>query len=156
MAKQSKELLFLKSTGVLIGEITDDLDKSKLDLSQFETKVVDIDSESGEYWHGDFATGEVKSMAEKLLVVESMMRYNANVAVLDKYPIHTQLNTIIDMLALSDIPKTEKFVELKEYLDLIRAEYQTKVTEFSSKPDTYTWISLDEEKEIQNKKSNLE
>jgi hypothetical protein len=60
------------------------------------------------------------------------------------------------MLALSDIPKTEKFVELKEYLDLIRAEYQTKVTEFSSKPDTYTWISLDEEKEIQNKKSNLE
>jgi hypothetical protein len=156
MAKQSKELLFLKSTGVLIGEITSELDKSKLDLTQFDTKIIEIDTDAGEYWYGDFATGQVRSMTEKVLVVESNMRYNANVTVLDRYPIHTQLNIIIDMLAQTDLPKTEKFVELKEYLDLIRAEYQAKVTEFSSKPDTYTWISLDEEKEIQNKKLNLE
>jgi hypothetical protein len=156
MSKQSRELLFLKSTGVLIGEITSDNDRSKLDLTKFDTKVVDIDESLGEYWYGDFSTGEIRARSEKPVITESYVRYTTNTTVLQRYPIHTQLNIIIDMLDQSGIPKTEKFSELKEYLDLIRSNHQEQIESYSTNPAAYTWVSLDEENETISKKLNLE
>jgi hypothetical protein len=156
MATQSRELLFLKSTGVLIGEITPDLDRSKLDLSRFDTKVVEIDEDQGEYWYGDFSTGEVRARVEKPVITESYARFATNVRVISEYPIHTQLNIIIDMLDQSDIQKTEKFIQLKEYLDLIRNEHQEQIQAYSTNSDAYTWVSLEEERATIIKKLNLE
>ena len=131
MAKQTRELLFIKSTGALIGELTTDNDRSKLDLEKFETNVVEFDDEKGEYWYGDYSTGEVRARIDKPVITESHIRYNTNVEVLSKYPIHTQLNIIIDMLAQSDIEKTEKFVKLKEFLDLAQSRAHTCILEFN-------------------------
>jgi hypothetical protein len=156
MAKISRELLFLKSTGVFIGEITEDNDKSKLDLTKFDTKIVELDDSLGEYWYGDFATGEVRSRVDKPAITESYVRYTTNVSILNKYPIHAQLNIIIDMLAQSDIPKTEKFIDLKEFLDTARATHQEQIAAYASNPDAYTWVSLEEEQATTNKKLNLE
>jgi hypothetical protein len=156
MAKQARELLFLKNTGVLVGELTSDNDKSKLDLTKFETKVVELDEALGEYWYGDFASGEVRARADKPVITESYVRYTTNVAVLDKYPIHSQLNIIIDMLAQSDIPKTEKFTEMKEFLDTIRSTHQEQIAVYSTNTNAYTWVSLEDEKDTASKKQNLE
>jgi hypothetical protein len=156
MAKQTRELLFIKNTGALIGELTTDNDRSKLDLEKFKTKVVEFDEEKGEYWYGDYSTGEVRARIDKPVITESHIRYNTNVEVLSKYPIHTQLNIIIDMLAQLDIEKTEKFLELKEFLDLARTNYQEQKSSYASNPTAYTWVSLeDEENHIKNK-LNLE
>lgn len=156
MAKQTRELLFIKSTGALIGELTADNDRSKLDLEKFETKVVEFDDEKGEYWYGDYSTGEVRARLDKPVITESHIRYNTNVEVLSKYPIHTQLNIIIDMLAQSDIEKTEKFLELKEFLDLARVNYQEQKSAYSNNPEAYTWVSLEEEENHIKNKLNLE
>lgn len=156
MAKQTRELLFIKSTGALIGELTTDNDRSKLDLEKFETKVVEFDDEKGEYWYGDYSTGEVRARIDKPVITESHIRYNTNVEVLSKYPIHTQLNIIIDMLAQSDIEKTEKFVELKEFLDLARVNYQEQKSAYAGNPEAYTWVSLEEEENHIKNKLNLE
>ena len=150
------ELLFLKSTGVYLGEIGDDVDKSKLDLSEFLTRTVELDPSRGDYWYGDYATGEIRSKAEKPLITESYVRYNTNVTVLERYPVHTQINIIIDLLAQSDIQKTPEFVELKNYLDTVRAQYREQKQAYASNPAAYTWISLEEEEEIARKRQTLE
>lgn len=155
MATVSKELLFLKSNGVLIGELSDQVDRSRLDLSQFYTKTVEFNDENGDYWYGDYATGEVRSRTDKPVITESYVKYTTNVAILEEYPIHKQLSIIIDMLAQLDITKTEDFTQLKEFLDIQRQKHNEQIAAYSSNPDAYTWISWNEEKEIISKKSDI-
>lgn len=145
MAKKTRELLFLKSTGVLIGEITDDVDTSVMDLSQFYTKHVEIDEENGEYWHGDYSTGTIKSRMSKPLIAESQVKYYSNIKALEQYPIHKQINVIIDMLSKSGIPQTDDFTVMKEFLEAIREEHNEKISVYASNPDVYTWVSEAEE-----------
>jgi len=150
------DLLFLKSTGVFLGEIPQETDKSKLDLTNFLVKTVDIDPIRGDYWYGDFATGEIRSKADKPLITESYIRYNTNVTVLDRFPIHTQINIILDMLARSNIEKTPEFIELKDYLDTVRSQYQEQKQVYANNTEAYTWVSLEEEKEMALKRQTLE
>jgi len=152
MAKKIRELLFLKSTGVLIGEITDEVDTSVMDLSQFLTKKIEIDEENGEYWHGDFNTGTIKSRFEKPVISESQVKYFTNLKALEEYPIHKQINVIIDMLDKSGIPQTGEFTRMKEFLEAIREEHNEKVSVYSSNPNIYTWVSASDEREQASKK----
>ena len=78
-------------------------------------------ADNGDYWHGDYDTGSIQSKAEKPLVTESLLKYNTNVKILEQYPIHKQLNIIIEMLNASDIPNTEAFTEMKTFIDLAKA-----------------------------------
>lgn len=152
MAKKIRNLLFLKTTGVLIGEITDDVDTSVMDLSQFLTKSVELDEEGGDYWYGDYATGQVKSRYEKPVIAESQVKFYTNLKVLEQYPIHKQLNIIIDAIEKSGIPQTDEFVKMKEFLQAVRDEHNEKVAVYSSNPDVYTWISEAEEHAQASKK----
>ena len=152
MAKKIRELLFLKSTGVLIGEITEDVDTSVMDLSQFLTKQVEIDEENGQYWYGDFNTGSVKSRYEKPVISESEVKYYTNLKALEQYPIHKQLNVIIDMLDKSGLPQTDDFMKMKEFLEAIREEHNEKISVYSSNPNIYTWVSASTEYELASKK----
>ena len=152
MAKKIRELLFLKSTGILIGEITEEVDSSVMDLSQFLTKQVEIDEEAGEYWYGDFNTGSIKSRFERPVISESQVKYYTNLKALEQYPIHKQINVIIDMLDKSGIPQTEDFTKMKEFLEAVREEHNEKISVYSNNPNTYTWISASEEYELASKK----
>jgi hypothetical protein len=60
------------------------------------------------------------------------------------------------MLAQSDIPKTEKFIEMKEFLDTIKSTHQEQIAAYSTNTNAYTWVSLEEEKNTTSKKLNLE
>lgn len=143
MAKMKKQLLFSKSTGVMIGEIDESTDTSSLNLHGFDIKNVEIDET--EYWHGDFATGKILSRVEKPVILESMIRYSSNVKALTEWPIHKQLNVLIDMLDKSAMEKTTEFVEMKAFLDKIRQEHKEKVEIYSKNSEAYTWVSQEEE-----------
>jgi len=152
MTTQVRKLLFLKSTGVLIGEITEDTDTSVMDLSQFYVKDVEFDVANEEYWYGDYHSGKVRSRNDKAVISESMVRYSTNVKIISKYPIHSQIDIIIDMLAKSNLEKTPEFLELKQYLDAEIHKHNEKVKAFSSNPEAYVWISSEEEQQENAKK----
>lgn len=141
MEKETRKLLFLKTTGVLIGEITPDTDESALDLTQFNTKIISIDP-ANEFWYGDYATGEIKSRIDKPVIHESILKYNTNLKILKEYPIHSQLSIIIDLLESTSLPKTQEFTTMHEFITAARAEHAEKVQVFSSTPDAYIWRSV--------------
>lgn len=145
MAKETRTLLFLKSTGVLIGELSDKTSTEFMDLSKFDTKSVEIDEGAGDYYYGDYTTGEVRNHYEKPVINESLVKYAANVKILNEYPIHRQINIIVEMLnANESLVKTEKFTEMIAFLNAQRQAYIEKVAGFSD-PNAFHWISEDEE-----------
>ncbi len=145
MAKKLRSLLFLKSTGVLIGEINQETDHSVMDFSKLHVKEVELDEEAGEYWLGDYTTGRIASKLDKPVVSESAVKYATNLRILTEYPIHKQLNILIDMLDKSDLIKTSEFIAMKNYLEQMRNQHQEKCTAFSSDPNAYVWISESQE-----------
>jgi hypothetical protein len=153
MTVEIRSLLFLKSTGVLIGELTEETDRSIMNLEDFYVKDVAFDGAKEEYWYGDYHTGEVRSRLEKPVITESRIKYNTNVKILQQYPIHTQLSIIIDMLGKTGIEKTSEFAELKQFLDAQLEDHREKVKYYSSNPDTYVWISTEHEAAEHAKKS---
>lgn len=152
MAKQNRNLLFSKSTGVLIGEITAETDTSVMDLSKFDVKNVSIDDDH-EYWNGDFATGQILSRLDRPVVTESSLKYATNLKVLREYSIHKQLNIVIDMLNKSSIENTPEFTAMVEFLDLMRRQHEEKKAVFSSDESTYVWVSEQEEQALIAKKT---
>jgi hypothetical protein len=152
MSKKIRNLLFLKSTGILIGEITEETDASVMDLTNFYVKSVELDEDQEEFWDGDYHTGSVKSRMDKPVVTESIVKFNTNLKVLEQYPIHKQLNIIIDLLSKSDISKTPEFVEMCEFLKQMREEHAEKVQYYANSKDTYLWVSEKEEQEQIKKK----
>jgi hypothetical protein len=152
MTKKIRKLLFLKSTGVLIGEITADTDTSILDLTQFLVKEVEIAEDNEEYWYGDYATGEVRSRNDKCVITESVVKYSTNTKIISKYPIHNQIDIIIDMLNSSNLEKTPEFLELKTYLDAEIQMHKDKIQAYSGNPEAYVWISAEEEQQENAKK----
>ena len=94
---------------------------NSLDLTKFNVKEVEFDNTT-HYWDGDYDTGSVKPMHDKTIVTEAMVNFNANMRVLEEFPLHKQLNIIIGMLDQSDIPNTEKFTKLKDHIKAIKEE----------------------------------
>lgn len=156
MAKVKRDLLFLKNTGVLIGEIHDETDRESLNLEKFVVKSVEFDTELGEYWYGDHDTGEIRSRVEKPVVTESYVKYDTNLTIVGEYPVHKQLNIIVDMLNKSSVEKTPEFLAMKEFIDTVRSNYQEQVAAYANNPEGYTWISEEEELEMLDKKRRFE
>lgn len=153
MTIQNRKLIFLKSTGILIGEITEETDESLLDLTQFNVREVQLNEELSEYWHGDYETGTVKSRLDKPVMVESVVKYSTNTKILTTYPIHNQVNIIIDMLKQSGIPQTADFTNMVAYLDAEIQKHKDKIASYSSNSDAYVWVSsAEEEAEYKRKK----
>lgn len=152
MAKETRKLLFLKSTGVLIGEITADTDESVMDFSKFYIKEVGIDSTKQEYWSGDYATGQVLSKLDKPIITESVLNYSTNLKVLETYSVHKQLNILIDMLDKNASEKTPEFVAMRDFLKAARQEHLQKIQAYSSNPEAYIWVSKEQEEAMLSKK----
>lgn len=145
MATTTKHLIFLKDAGNLIAMLEGDSDLSVFDTSKFVIKTVDLDVDAGEFWHGDHATGGISKKSEKPVVYESVLKYNTNAKILEEYPIHKQLNIVIDMLAQSELPNTEDFAQMIEFIAAARAVHNEKVQAYASQPDVYTFISSEDD-----------
>lgn len=153
--KQKKILLFSKANGVLIGELDGDSAISGLDLSIMDIKTVEMDGELGEYWYGDYQTGEVRAREDKPLIAESWLKYQTNLKILNAYPIHTQLNLLIDLIDANASIKTSEWEEFKAFLGRMRKEHNDQVEVYRSNPDVYTYVSEEEEKINAQKRADL-
>ena len=126
MAMERKTFLFNAKNGVFTADLTDTLKTTpdvmnSLDLSKFKIKEVDFDNTT-HYWDGDYDTGSVKPMHDKQIIYERAVNTSANIRVLEKWPLHKQINALIEMLDQADIPNTPKITELKEHIEAIKQE----------------------------------
>jgi hypothetical protein len=148
MAMERKTFLFNAKNGVFTADLTDTLKTTpdvmnSLDLSKFKIKEVDFDNTT-HYWDGDYDTGSVKPMHDKQIIYERAVNTSANVRVLEKWPLHKQINALIEMLDQADIPNTPKITELKEHIEAIKQE-TIEMKKVYEEDDAYEYIKVADE-----------
>jgi hypothetical protein len=148
MATEKKTFLFNAKNSVLTADITETLKQSQfimdsLDMTKFKVKEVEFDNTT-HYWDGDYNTGSVKPMHDKTIVREAEVNFNANMRVLEEFPLHKQLNIIIEMLDQSDIPNTENLTKLKEHIEAIKAETKEQKKVYADDL-AFEFVSIDSE-----------
>jgi hypothetical protein len=155
MAKKNRKLLFLKSTNALIGEITDLTPMDVYDLTKFNTLDVEIDEAAGEYFYGTYDQWEIRNRELNPVVTETMVKYLTNVKILNVYPIHKQLNILINVLKNNQsIIKTDEFNEMIEFLDAQKQEHQLKIASYSN-TEMFHWVSAEEEAAVNEAKAGV-
>ena len=148
MAMERKTFLFNAKNGVFTADLTETLKTTpdvmnSLDLSKFKIKEVDFDNTT-HYWDGDYDTGSVKPMHDKQIIYERAVNTSANVRVLEKWPLHKQINALIEMLDQADIPNTPKITELKEHIETIKQE-TIEMKKVYEEDDAYEYIKVADE-----------
>ena len=148
MAMERKTFLFSAKNGVMVADLTDTLKDTpdvmnSLDMTKFKTKEVDFDNTT-HYWSGDYDTGSVKPMHDKQIIYERAVNTSANVRVLEKWPLHKQINALIEMLDQADIPNTPKITELKEHIEAIKQE-TIEMKKVYEEDDAYEYIKVADE-----------
>ncbi len=148
MAMERKTFLFNAKNGVFTADLTDTLKTTpdvmnSLDLSKFKVKEVEFDNTT-HYWEGDYDTGSVKPMHDKQIIYERAVNTSANIRVLEKWPLHKQINALIEMLDQADIPNTPKITELKEHIEAIKQE-TIEMKKVYEEDDAYEYIKVADE-----------
>ena len=148
MAMEKKTFLFNAKNGVFTADLTETLKATpdvmnSLDLSKFKVKEVQFDNTT-HYWDGDHDTGSVKPMHDKQIIYERAINTSANMRVLEKWPLHKQINAIIEMLDAADIPNTPKITELKAHIDTIKQE-TIEMKKVYEEDDAYEYIKVADE-----------
>ena len=148
MAMERKTFLFNAKNGVFTADLTETLKATpdvmnNLDLTKFKVKEVDFDNTT-HYWDGDHDTGSVKPMHDKPIIYERAVNASANMRVLEKWPLHKQINAIIEMLDAADIPNTPKITELKAHIDTIKEETK-QMKKVYEDDDAYVYIKIADE-----------
>ena len=148
MAMEKKTFLFNAKNGVFTADLTETLKATpnvmdSLDLSKFKVKEVEFDNTT-HYWDGDHDTGSVKPMHDKQIIYERAVNTSANMRVLEKWPLHKQINALIEMLDQADIPNTPKITELKQHIETIKQE-TIKMKKVYEQDDAYEYIKVADE-----------
>tara|TARA_Y100001937_G_scaffold73673_1_gene100175 strand:- start:395 stop:871 length:477 start_codon:yes stop_codon:yes gene_type:complete len=148
MAMEKKTFLFNAKNGVFTADLTETLKATpnvmdSLDLSKFKVKEVEFDNTT-HYWDGDHDTGSVKPMHDKQIIYERAVNTSANMRVLEKWPLHKQINALIEMLDQADIPNTPKITELKQHIEAIKQE-TIEMKKVYEQDDAYEYIKVADE-----------
>lgn len=143
MPKNTMELMFNAKTGILLGEKP--ADSPDLDFSKFKFKTVEIDPVM-EFYDGDYDTGKITSVDDKPVLNESIVNSQTELAIIDEYPIHKQLNILIDMVNKSDMPNTPEFKAMMQHItDQVEAGKEKK--KVFNESDAYVYVSEEQAKE---------
>ena len=145
---ERKTFLFSKNNGVMVADLTDTLKDTPdvmdtLDMTKFNTKEVEFDNTT-HYWSGDYDTGEVLPMHDKTIIYETDVNTSANLRVLETWPLHKQINAIIEMLDAADIPNTPAITELKAHVDTIKQETK-QMKKTYEEDDAYEYVKVADE-----------
>ena len=145
---EKKTFLFNAKNGVMVADLTETLKDTpdvmqNLDVSKFKIKEVEFDNTT-HYWDGDHDTGSVKPMHDKPVIYERAVNASANMRVLEKWPLHKQINAIIEMLDAADIPNTPKITKLKTHIDAIKEETKQMKKTYGD-DDAYVYIKIADE-----------
>ena len=83
-------------------------------------------------------------MHDKPIIYERAVNASANMRVLEKWPLHKQINAIIEMLDAAEIPNTPKITELKAHIDTIKEETK-QMKKVYEDDDAYVYIKVADE-----------
>ena len=83
-------------------------------------------------------------MHDKIMIYERAVNTSANMRVLEKWPLHEQINAIIEMLDAAEIPNTPKITELKSHIDAIKEETK-QMKKVYEEDDAYEYIKVADE-----------
>jgi hypothetical protein len=146
MAKQKIRLMFNASNGAVIGAIPSGMSTGGLNPNEVKIKSLDYDPEI-EVYYGDYETGSIQKIADldkapdAAIIDEDMLNIDVKNDIQHVYPIHRQLNILIDMLDNSEIANTEEFNEMKNYIEDIRERNKARKEAFKSNPNSYKFIT---------------
>jgi len=135
MAKEKFKLMFNAKNGILLGHLPKGMDTFGLNPDEVKIKTVEYDPDT-EIFLGTFTEGSVQKISDlddgKAFIDEEVL--NAGVAdnIQQKYPMHKQLNIILDMLNASDIPNTPEFTEMMDYIKDLRERNKTRKEQYKS------------------------
>ena len=143
MPKKIMELMFNGKTGILLGEKP--ADNPDLDLSKFKFKTVEIDP-TMEFYDGDHDNGTIMRVDEKPVVNESIVNSQTFSSIQEKYPMHKQINILMEMIDASDLPNTDRFAEMVQYIKDQRVAGKEKKKVYTES-DAYHYQSEEDAKE---------
>jgi hypothetical protein len=140
MATEKFKLMFNAKNGTLLGHLPKGMNTFGLDPDEVKIKTVSYDPDK-EIYIGTYADGSVKKITEvdsgKAFIDEEMLNAGVSDKIQNAYPVHRQLNIIIDMLEKSDIPNTPEFQEMMSYIKDLRERNKARKTEYKNNTDAY-------------------
>ena len=110
-------------------------------------------------WVGKYDTGKLTKIEvnqDYPVIDEELL--NANVAdnIEDRYPVHKQINIMIDMLNNSDIENTQEFTDMLNFINDQRNYNKARKEVYKQDDSPYYFVSKDTIKKEQNKLLDIE
>ena len=140
MAKETKQLLFNKKTGVLIGDIPATQDTAKLNLDKFALKTVEIDPVA-EYWDGDYSTGSVKTVDMTTRFTESAVNQETTQEIEAKYDLYSQIKIMREAIkAIGGDSLPTDFTDMCTHIEDCVTKGKTKKATYKDN-DAFDYIS---------------
>lgn len=142
MAKEKFKMMFNAKNGALLGHLPQGMSTFGLDPDEVKVKTVEYDPDT-EVFLGTYSEGKVHKITDvdtgKAYIDEEIL--NAGVAdqIAEEYPIHRQLNIIIDMVNKSDMPNTPEFTKMMKFIQDLREMNKTRKEEYK-KGDAYYYV----------------
>lgn len=149
MAKQKIRLMFNANNGAVIGAVPSGMSTGGLNPNEVKIKSLEYDPEV-EVYFGDYETGSIQKIddldkaPDAAIIDEEMLNIDVKNDIQHVYPLHRQLNIIMDMLDQSSIPNTPEFTEMREYIKDHIDRNTARKEAFKSNPGSYKFISRQE------------
>lgn len=149
MAKQKIRLMFNANNGAVIGAVPSGMSTGGLNPNEVKIKSLEYDPEV-EVYFGDYETGSIQKIddldkaPDAAIIDEEMLNIDVKNDIQHVYPLHRQLNIIMDMLDQSSIPNTPEFTEMREYIKDQIDRNTARKEAFKSNPGSYKFISRQE------------
>ena len=135
MAKEKFRLMFNAKNGTLLGHLPKGMDTFGLDPAEVSIRTVKYDPDH-EVFIGTYAEGKVVKISDaddgKAFIDEEVLNAGVQDDIAEKYPMHKQLNIIIDMLDKCDYPNTPEFTEMVEYIKDLREMNKSRKDQYKS------------------------
>lgn len=161
MAKQKIRLMFNVSNGAVIGAVPSGMSTGGLNPNEVKIKSLEYDPEV-EVYYGDYDTGSIKKISEvdqapdAVVVDEQMLNVDVKNEIEHQYPLHRQLNIIMEMLDSSSIPNTPEFTEMREFIKDQIDRNTARKEAFKSNPGSYKFFSRQEMQKSRRRRLGLD
>jgi len=161
MATNKHRIMFNANNGELIGALPPGTDTFGFDPNQVKIKTVKYDPET-EVYIGTYDNGKIEKIKnleknpDAVYIDEEMLNEELKADLVHVYPVHRQLNIIIDMLNNSDIPNTPEFAEMCNFIKDLRDKNKVRKEAFKNNPNSYVFVSKEDIQKNRRKRLGLD
>lgn len=133
--------VFNKHNGVLFAFETEREKAYSYSKDNFVVKEVLL--EPGQYYFGDYETGQVYYEEDKPLIREDELLVKHYQDIIQTYPIIEQLTNVIEVLDKNkEIIKTEKFEQMSKILKAKRLKYEHSIKSVQENKECFNFVSI--------------